>query len=334
MSTSPSRIAARPRLVRIADADDGVARFAEDVRAGLSASAKTLPCRYFYDAAGSELFEQICDLPEYYLTRTEDAILRASADAMVEGWFRPPVIVELGSGSSAKTRRLLAAAIRAYGDLHYVPIDVSPTILEDSAHALTRAFPGLRVTGYAADYRSALTRLAARIRRPKLFVFLGSSIGNYETNEAVALLSLISGLMTPADRLLLGTDLDKDRATLEAAYDDARGVSARFNLNILARINRDLGGDFAPGRFRHRATYNAAERRVEMRLESTARQVVRIPGAGLTVRFEPGETIHTENSHKYTTGSLADLARRSGLAEEAAWTDDRGLFRVQRWRPS
>ncbi len=327
---------ARPRRLAIVEGGESAGEapdaFALAVRSGLRSRPKTLPCRYFYDDQGSRLFEQICDLPEYYLTRTEDAILGEHADAMVAGWLADPVMVELGSGSSSKTRRLIEAALRAYGALHYVPIDVSKTILEESAEGLVRAYPDLRVTGFAANYRDALAGVVERFDRPKLFVFLGSSLGNYEADEAVDLLSLLASSMDPADRLLLGTDLDKDPAALEAAYDDARGVTARFNLNILERINRELGGRFDLGRFEHRARYRADLRRVEMHLVSREAQEVAIPGAGLTTRFDEGESIHTENSHKYTPEMLRSLADRSGFEEEAAWLDRRGLFRLQRWR--
>ncbi len=293
---------------------------------------KTLPCRYFYDDRGSRLFEQICDLPEYYLTRTEDAILLEHADAMVAGWLRDPVLVELGSGSSSKTRRLISAALEAYGALHYVPIDVSKTILEESARSLVESFPKLHVTGFAANYRDALAGVVERFDRPKLFLFLGSSLGNYEPDDAVELLSMVARSMDSSDRLLLGTDLDKDPTILEAAYDDAQGVTARFNLNLLERINRELGGRFNPDLFEHRARYRGDLRRVEMHLVSRAAQEVAIPGAGLTARFAEGESIHTENSHKYTPEMLRSLADRSGFEEETAWTDRQGLFRLQLWK--
>jgi L-histidine Nalpha-methyltransferase len=306
--------------------------FALAVRSGLRARPKTLPCRYFYDDEGSRLFERICDLPEYYLTRTEDVILREHARDMVSGWLADPVLVELGSGSSSKTRRLIEAALQAYGALHYVPIDVSKTILEESAEGLVGAYPGLRVTGFAANYRDALAGVVERFDRPKLFVFLGSSLGNYEPDDAVDLLTLVARSMDSSDRLLLGTDLDKDPALLEAAYDDAQGVTARFNRNLLARINRELGGRFDLDRFEHQARYRGNLRRVEMHLVSRVDQEVAIPGAGLTVRFAQGESIHTENSHKYTLETLRTLADRSGLVEEAAWTDPLDQFRVQLWR--
>ena len=306
--------------------------FARAVQAGLNSTPRTLPCRYFYDDEGSRLFERICDLPEYYLTRTEDAILAEHADAMVAGWLADPVLVELGSGSSSKTRRLLEAALRVYGRLHYVPIDVSRSILTESASALVNQYPNLRVTGYSANYRDALTRIAGRFDRPKLIVFLGSSMGNYEVEAAVDLLQLIAQGMDPADRLLLGTDLDKNEAKLLAAYDDADGVTARFNLNLLDRINRELGGDFALDQFRHESRYNPDLHRVEMHLVSQRDQTVTIPAAAISARFAAGESIHTENSHKYTLDLLRKLAERAGFEEEAAWTDTARQFRVQRWR--
>ena len=253
---------------------------------------------------------------------------------MVAGWspVQPPCLLELGSGSAVKTQRLIAAALQTYGTLHYIPIDVSATFLEESAQTLVRRFPALSVTGYVADYQTALPVAAAQIDGPKLVVFLGSSLGNYSPEEAVALLGQVARIMRPEDRLLLGTDLAKDRATLEAAYDDAQGVTAQFNVNLLRRINRELGADFDLDQFRHRAVYRPELGRVEMHLIARSDQVVRIPAADLTVRLEAGESIHTESSHKYTRDVLRHLAERSGLIEEAFWVDRDGRFRVQRWR--
>jgi L-histidine Nalpha-methyltransferase len=309
-----------------------LASFAEAVRRGLLARPKTLPWQYFYDEVGSQLFDRICQQPEYYLTRTEDAILRDAADDMVADWPRAPALIELGSGTAAKTRSLIRAALKRYGSLHYVPIDVSPSFLEESARVLVHDFPALRVTGYVADYQSELARVAEQIPGPKLVIFLGSSLGNYETKDAVALLGQVARGMGSADRFLLGTDLAKSPAVLEAAYDDAQGVTAQFNRNLLTRINRELGADFVLDQFIHQARYRQDLGRVEMYLVSRSHQTVRIPGAELTVQFEAGESIHTENSHKYTRAGLSSLAAQSGFLEEAAWTDHRGLFRVQRWR--
>lgn len=304
------------------------------VRAGLLNWPKTLPCQYFYDEVGSALFERICRVPEYYLTRTEDAILRRHAGAMVDWPGNPhvsPTLVELGSGSAEKTRRLIAAAIARHGSLHYVPIDVSASAVEESARGLLQVFSALRVTAFVGDYHDALPEIAARIRGPKLIAFLGSSLGNYDKESAVGLLSRVAGIMTPADRFLLGTDLAKDAAILEPAYDDAQGVTARFNRNLLTRINRELQADFALDAFAHRAVYRPDRGRVEMHLVSLRDQTVTIPGAGISAEFARGESIHTENSHKYTDEVLAELAERSGFVEEASWTDNRGWFRLQRW---
>lgn len=325
----------RLSIVRVGgSADQETQTLAEAVRSGLGANPKWLPFRFFYDAIGSQLFEAICELPEYYLTRVEDRILREHADAMIEGWDVAPTIIELGSGSSTKTQRLIAAALGTYGRLHYIPIDVSPTILQASARSLVEDFPGLHVTGYAGDYSVALPEALASCVGPKLVVFLGSSLGNYETDAAVGLLARISRGFGPNDRLLLGTDLAKDRHVVEAAYDDPAGVTARFNKNLLARINRELNADFQLDRFAHQAPYLEDRGRVEIRLVSLADHVVRIPGADLVVQFAEGESIHTEYSHKYSLRTLQEMAARSGFTEETAWSDPAGWFRVQRWRPT
>lgn len=317
---------------RDGDGESEQAVFSRAVRAGLLQNPKRLPFAYFYDQVGSALFDQICQLPEYYLTRTEDQILCGHAREMISGWSSAPTLIELGSGSADKTRRLISAAIHRYGRLHFVPIDVSGSALEDSAKGLVRSFPALRVTGFVGDYHAALGDIPTRIQGPKLFVFLGSSLGNYEPDTAVSLLTGLAEVMGPEDRLLLGTDLVKDTQVLERAYNDARGVTARFNLNLLVRINRELQADFAVDRFRHRAFFRPEFSRVEMHLESTLRQSVSIKSAGVEVSFEEGESIHTENSHKYTEDMLRTLAERSGFVEETSWSDPENWFRVQRWR--
>ncbi|CAN5732614.1 L-histidine N(alpha)-methyltransferase [soil metagenome] len=318
-------------MIHVPVPEDGET-LAQSVRRGLLHQPKFLLCQFLYDSEGSEIFEQICDLPEYYLTRTEDAILSEQAEAMVTGWSHAPVMIELGSGSSTKTRRLIEAALKTYGRLHYVPIDVSPTILEQSAQDLVDEYSELQVTGYAADYRTALDELKQQIKGPKLIVFLGSSLGNFDRDDATALLQQIAETMQPKDRFLLGTDLVKAPEILEAAYDDDQDVTRRFNTNILARLNRELGADFDLDRFEYRARFNPTLQRVEMFQVSLVDQVVTIPGARLKVHLANGETIHTENSHKYTPDSLQELAANAGFVEEHDWTDDGGLFRVQRWR--
>jgi L-histidine N-alpha-methyltransferase len=338
----PSRVVQEPKadlrrmsIVRVPPRErpGGAEPLAVAVAQGLLARPRTLPCRFFYDEVGSALFEQICLLPEYYLTRTEDKILRDHAGAMVDlgPGSEPPALIELGSGSAEKTRRLITAALARYGRLHYLPIDVSASAIEASARQLVRAFPDLRVSGYVGDYHDTLADIAARVRGPKLVAFLGSSLGNYETDDASALLARVAGVLGPDDRFLLGTDMAKDALVLEPAYDDAQGVTARFNRNLLARINRELGADFALDQFAHQAVYRPDRGRVEIHLVSLARQVVRIPGSGITVEFEEGESIHTENSHKYTPETLQWLADRAGFSEENAWTDELGWFRVHRW---
>jgi dimethylhistidine N-methyltransferase len=314
-----------------------LAEFVRAVRSGLTSQPKTLPWAYFYDAEGSRLFDAICRLPEYYLTRTEDSILRRHAAAMVAGVPRgndteEPTLIELGSGSALKTQRLIAAALRHFGRLHYVPIDVSPSALEESARRLNRRFPSIRVTAYAADYRRGLESIMARSSGPRLVVFLGSSLGNYDLGAAADLLAMISATMRQDDRFLLGTDMAKERALLEAAYNDAQGITSAFNLNLLHRINRELGADFQVDAFEHRAVYDLERGRVEMHLLSKHDQIVQVPAAELTVHLSQGESIHTENSHKYTTEALSLLRSGTRFVEEAAWTDDREWFRLQRWR--
>ena len=331
---SPNRL----ELTHVAEdseSDDAKKSFISAVRDGLLSSQKSLPFTYFYDEAGSALFEKICGLPEYYLTRTEDAILRSEAKNMVGGWpvdQAPPTLIELGSGSAEKTRRLIAAGIQRYNDLRYVPIDVSATAVEESSRELLRAFPTLHINAFVGDYQDCLADIGRRIDGPKWILFLGSSIGNYELENAEALLRRLAFVMQPCDRLLLGTDLVKEPNILEAAYDDAQGVTSCFNKNLLTRINRELQGNFDLEQFDHKAIYQYSAERVEMHLVSKIDQVVTIPRADLKVHFRQGETIHTENSHKYTIDSLSRLASSTGFEEEEAWTDSKGWFRLQSWR--
>jgi len=340
-SPRPIASGALPSITRLINPNSGpthLAEFSKAVRAGLTSTPKTLSCEYFYDAEGSRLFEAICELPEYYPTRTEDALLRDHADEMTDGlgahaWeARLPAIVELGSGSATKTRRLIASALSHCDRLCYVPIDVSASALEESAASLSARFPRLQLTGCLADYQRGLEWVAHRNDGPRLIVFLGSSLGNAERPQAVALLSQIARTMRPEDRFLLGADMVKDRAILEPAYDDALGVTAAFNRNILTRINRELDADFQPDQFDHRALYCPDRGRIEMHLVSRRAQTVRISGADLAVSFAPGETIHTENSHKYTRDQLIEMAAEAGFEEERVWTDSRNWFQVQRWR--
>ena len=328
-NTNQDRIA----LIRFQPSDEREFNtFSAAVKHGLSHRPRFLPCQYLYDSVGSNLFERICEQPEYYLTRIEDSILHTHAEEMVTGWDNPPVIIELGSGSSSKTRRLIEAAIKLYGRLHYVPIDVSETILERTARKLIDDYRQLRITGIVSDYHSAFRLVSDRIHEPKLFIFLGSSLGNYEHKDALNLLQRLRTLLTSSDRFLFGADLIKDGKTLEAAYNDAAGITARFCKNILERINRELGGNFDLNFFRYEARYVSERQRVEMHLISDIEQTVLIPVLNLTIHFVPEESIHVENSHKYTPAILNHLSVSSGFTEENSWSDPAALFRIQRWK--
>ncbi len=308
------------------------AGIAEDVRRGLTSTPKFLLPKYFYDELGSRLFEAICLLPEYYLTRAEDEIFaRHAADiveAAVGGGGGRLRLLELGSGSATKTRRIIEALVARQGELLYAPVDISPAALEESARLLLQSYPTLRVEAYAGDYAVALPRLRETLNDDTraLVLFLGSNIGNFDPAEARALLRSLRHALRAGDRILVGADLKKDGQTLEAAYDDALGVTAAFNLNLLARINRELDADFAPRRFRHVANYNEAAGRVEIYLESTRAQTVRIRALDLTVQFDEGERIHTENSYKYDLAQLLSLAAETGFHSTNTWLDEAERF--------
>jgi L-histidine N-alpha-methyltransferase len=316
---------ARFTLLEVASAGPRAA-FARDVRAGLLARPKRLPCCYFYDAEGSRLFEEICELPEYYLTRAEREILEARAQDVASRFPAAVTLVELGSGSADKTRLLIDALLRQHGALRYVPVDICRPVLEASARALLHDYPAIEVHAIAGDYHDALRHLAQEAGRPKLILWLGSSIGNLDRPDAAGFLRRVRETMAGEDRLLVGIDLRKARRVLEPAYDDARGVTARFNRNLLARINRELGGRFDPDSFLHRAVYDEARGRIEMYLVSPRAQRVRIDALDLVVPFDAGEAIHTENSYKYSLEEIAALAQDAGLALERRWLDASGRF--------
>ena len=301
-----------------------------DVLAGLAAERKDLPPKYFYDARGSRLFERITELPEYYLTRAEREILERVAPELVAE-LRPRALVEFGSGSSAKTRILLDA-MRATGPLEgYAPIDASASALEEATARLALEYPGLRVEGVVGDFRRFLA-LPFRAT-PRLIAFLGSTIGNLEPPAALGFLERVAAEMRPPDGFLVGFDLVKARGRLEAAYNDAAGVTAEFNRNVLRVLNRELGADFDPEAFRHLAFYDEEKARIEMYLVSEVRQTVRIADLGLEVELEAGETIRTELSHKYTRSTAAGLLERAGL-RVARWETDAGdRFAVALARP-
>jgi dimethylhistidine N-methyltransferase len=302
------------------------AELARDVHAGLSATPKRLPCRYFYDAEGSALFEEICGVPEYYLPAAESEILERHADAIVACVPPGSELVELGSGSARKTRILIEALLRRDGSARYVPIDISAAALEESARALRVDHPTLEVTPVHGEYEDGVARLRAEDGRGKLVLWLGSNIGNLERAQAAAFLGRVRVALAPEDRLLVGIDSRKDRATIERAYDDARGVTARFNKNVLARVNRELGGHFDLARFRHLARYDERAGRVEMYLVSQDETLVAIDALGIAVRLAAGEAIHTEDSYKYGPAEIDELARAAGLRSLFRWHDQRRLF--------
>ncbi len=310
------------------EAADEARAFADDVRSGLTATPKRLSCRFFYDERGAELFDRICDLPEYYLTRAETEILVGAADEIAEAAPRGGTLVELGSGTSRKTRLLLDALLRREGRLSYAPIDVSREVLAASARSLAAAYPGLSVTAIAAEYRSGLTWLtrAGRSRAPKLVAWLGSSIGNLTRARAGAFLARVRRSLDPGDRMLIGFDLRKDRAVLEAAYDDAAGVTAAFNKNLLARINRELDGTFDLDDFAHRARYREAAGRIEMHLVARRSHTVHIRALDLTIPLSSSEALFTERSVKYAPSEIASVADAGRLRVLRSWHDTARQF--------
>ncbi len=324
-----------PRLVLVRSGVDRQREaFAADVCAGLTASPKRLDCRYFYDRDGSRLFEEICDLPEYYLTRAEHAILTTHADEIAGAMPGGTTLVELGSGSAVKTRLLIDALRRAHGGVRYVPIDISSDALEDSAHALLADYDELEIVGVAGEYADGLAVLAADVPSPRLVLWLGSNIGNLHRPDAAAFLRSVRRLLGPSDRMLCGIDLRKDRSVLEHAYDDAAGVTARFNLNILTRVNRELHADFDLSAFRHRAVYDDGIGRVSMYLVSRRAQRVHVRDLDLHVSFARDEAVHTEDSYKYSRDEIDTLAVSVAFRVERRWLDAAGRFSVTLMAPS
>lgn len=303
---SPAVVAYRDRLL-------------EDVREGLSRPQKELDPKYFYDERGSQLFEKITELPEYYPTRAERDLLKAIAPVLVAR-IRPAALVELGAGSASKTRLILDSMRDVGSARQYVPVDVSGEFLRDTAVRLRREYPGLCVDPAVGDFSGEL--VLPRVARPALFGFLGSTIGNFRESEAVGILRRVAGQMHADDHFLLGADLRKDVATIVAAYNDAAGVTAEFNLNVLGVINRSLGADFDPSRFRHRAFYDVSRHRIEMHLDSTQDQVVYIPEIG-EVAIAEGESIRTELSYKYDRATVESLFSQAGL-DLVEWMPDDG----------
>ncbi|MDE3200546.1 MAG: L-histidine N(alpha)-methyltransferase [Acidobacteriota bacterium] len=305
-------------------------RIALSAREGLLCRPKWLPSWLFYDDAGSVLFDQITELPEYYLTRTERGIFETNADDVVAQAARGAQlrITELGAGTAGKTQLLLAAALCRQERIVYEPVDVSASALTAAQEMIEQEFLTVCVEPSAMDYTDGLTLEPRKQNERRLVLYIGSSIGNFEPAEAEALLARMRESLEPGDCLLLGVDLAKDEHLLLAAYDDAAGVTADFNKNMLVRLNRELGADFDLDAFKHRALWNAEASRMEMHLESVRAQKVNLAAANLEVQFKAGETIHTENSYKYRRGDAERLLRSAGFRPELTWTDEHGWFAV------
>jgi dimethylhistidine N-methyltransferase len=315
------RTTAAPRLHDFAPARDD---FRSQVIRGLSSAAKHLPCKFFYDQRGSQLFDRICELPEYYPTRTELGILQCHAAAMAAACGPRCLLVEYGSGSSLKTRLLLDHLSAPAG---YMPLDISREHLLEAARRLAGCYPRLNILPVCADYTRPFSLPACDGAQRTVVYFPGSTIGNFDPHAARTFLSDAAKMCGPGGGLLIGVDLKKAPAILHAAYNDSAGVTADFNLNLLHRINRELNGNFAVERFTHYAFYNPRLGRIEMHLISQAQQTV--TAAGSQFVFQEGETIFTESSYKYTPEGFGALAAASGWAVESVWTDERRMFSVQ-----
>lgn len=297
------------------------------VREGLSATPKRLPSWLFYDEAGSELFEQITELPEYYLTRTERAIFESHASEMLQAAGPSLTLVELGAGTATKTCVLIEELLQRQPRALFYPIDVSPSALQEATKQLAQQFPQLRVNPIVADYTGGVDALS-RITGRKLVLYIGSSIGNFEPSQAVGILRRIRRSLRAGDALLLGTDFAKSPKVLLPAYNDAQGVTAAFNKNILSRLNRELDADFNLEAFQHIAIWNKHCSRMEMHLESMEAQQIFLPVLDMDVTFSAGERIHTENSYKYTMDMVETILRESGFKLETTWQDRQKWYGV------
>ena len=299
---------------------------------GFQKTPKSIPPLFFYDTPGSQLFEQICKLPEYYPTRTEHKILTDNAPDIIKTITGEVELVELGSGSSAKTRILINAILADQTHLHYIPTDISTDFLLESSIALKNEYEPLSITAIAAEHSDALRLLPQGDSQFRLFLFLGSNIGNFEPEAAIDFIGQIRCRMREEDRLLIGFDLVKDHQVLFDAYNDKAAVTAEFNKNLLVRINRELGGDFKLNLFDHYAPFVVEHSRIEMRLISRCNQAVHVECLGQTFDFEKGEYIHTENSYKYTLDSFSSLCEAAGLKMQQHYLDKRGWFAVGLFR--
>lgn len=309
--------------------------FGADVRRGLTSKPKSLPPRYFYDLLGSSLFEAICRTDEYYVTRAETEIFEEQGAAIAAALGSPSRLIELGSGNARKTRILLDAVTEKHPEVQYIPVDVDAKMLTQLGSEMAVNYPAMMITAVCADFSKPSRALEAVGRGGRTAVlFLGSSIGNLDPHEASLMLRDLRSILARNELVLLGIDLRKPKAVLNAAYNDAVGVTAAFNRNLLARINRELGGEFDLTAFDHSAFFSEEKSRIEMHLVSTKAQKVRIEALELTVSFEAGETIHTENSYKYDDAGMEKLAHSGGFQIERIWTDSRGYFADLLLRPA
>jgi len=298
-----------------------------EVLEGLTASPKHLPAKLFYDAVGSQLFEQITELPEYYLTRTERSILERYAADILQQAGSPLTLVELGAGTATKTCVLIEELLQRQSRTLFYPIDVSSSALDEAVRNMSQQFPSLRVNPIVADYTGGVPALS-RISGRKLVLYIGSSIGNFEPPQAIRVLRRIRQTLRSGDALLLGADFAKSSKILVPAYDDAQGVTAAFNKNILARLNRELDADFDVDAFQHVALWNRRASRMEIYLESLADQSVFVPAIDLDIKFKAGERMHTENSYKYTEEMIESILREGGFNLEHTWCDRKKWFGV------
>ena len=307
--------------------------FAKNVENGLADIPKHISPKFFYDKIGSKLFEEICDQPEYYLNRIEAQILKKSASQIIDILDEKAIsVIELGNGNSQKTRILLRPFLANWKNVSYFPIDVSLKMLKKSIRDLSREYSNLRIFGVCSDYVKGLIKInefmkfKKNIPDKRLIIFLGSSIGNFDPKEASAFLYSLSKYIRNDDALLIGFDLEKDKSILEKAYNDKKGITSQFNLNVLSRINKELDGGFELSSFEHKSFYNLREHRIEMHLESKLDQKVSIGAIGKEFHFKEGETIHTENSYKYSKNRLYVLVKNAGLQVIANFTDPKNQY--------
>jgi L-histidine N-alpha-methyltransferase len=326
LKTQPAQIGEAKFVIHNLVKRDPRAGLAEDVRRGLTKEPKRFLPKYFYDQLGSQLFEAICLLPEYYLTSAENEILGQYADEIVSSLDGNTTLLEMGSGSASKTRLIIEALLRKQPELLFIPVDISASALDSSSRILLQSYPQLSIEAYAADYFAGLAELRKKPRARTLALFLGSNISNFDPDEALKFLRALRQVLRERDALLLGADLKKEKSILEAAYNDALGVTAAFNLNVLARINRELGGNFDLRAFQHHAFYNEDLGRVEIYIESTRAQRVSIRELEMEVEFSEGEQIHTENSYKYDLSDIAKLASETGFTRARTWLDKKKQF--------